>query len=467
MAYMKSVLTSLFFCVLLAAPSVRAAQPRGQVELLKYMEEGQWYVHSFTEDSEGWPETLEKKAFPTEALASIEIKKLKASTGAVEVDAQGNDNPLELNNPLLGEIWTAKNEWSEEWESKFSEWVRNNFNKKFFKKYNIKTDCADAAVAIRWIYSRMMSLPAGNTLTFGGVMMTNRSLRSTWKDLPTSENWYDDRRFMTALDYLLLNTYTHSLQRDAYPIKISPTYLTEGTFHLEMREEDGHTRVISKIDRDTRNYPITDLYSNVPRVVRTLAEEPFTVSEQPEMRVGGFMKHRWTKFSGNEADLVPANMMPGYSLEQYRPEFFTHGIPNFSAEVVARFQEAFDPVMALEALFKNIKNSMRDRIDVVASGYSACQKVDCSPGSSGYENWSTPSRDGRLLGYFKQIQNYLKTLSGDELTRFAVRYKQELSRKYIKIDRKKYLYQDLEEIWTKGLYSSNPKDPPQRRWGLN
>ncbi len=434
--------------------------------VIHYLEEGQWFVQLFTKDADGWPDTLEKRVFASEAGALARIRELTHTLGVTETDIHSSEVAGEIQAPFTGEIWEAPNEWSEEWEKNYSTWVRQNFDDQFFVKYGIKTDCADAAVALRWIYSRFAGLPAGNTLAWGGGLMTNRSVRSIWKTLPTADNWYEDQRFLAALDYLLVNTYTHSLDKDGYPIEISPKRLAEGTFHLEMREVDGHTRVVSRIERDNGRYPITDLYSNVPRKVRSLYEEPFTVSQQPKLLLGGFKNHRWLKISGTTATLVPAADMPGYSLEQYQPEFFTHGVPDFSAEVVSRFQESFDPVLALEAIFKNLKSGVKDRKKVVEEGYKACQKEDCSPGTAGYENWSTPSRDERLLGYFTQIQMYLKALTGDDLDRFTRAYEGEKSRKYVKIAKKKLRFRDIEALWTTGKYSSDPKESLARRWGI-
>jgi len=461
---MKLLFTAIF--LILSVSSSSAAPDSGKYSVIKYSEENQWFVQLFISGSDGWPDTIEKRAYPSEASADLRISELRKALGAVLEGSIKKSSSDELHEPFAGEIWPATHEWSKEWEEKFADWTRQNFDKNFFKKYKIQTDCADAAIALRWIFSRISGLPAGNTLASGGGLMTNRSVRAIWKNIPTSENWYEDRRFLTALDYLLDNTYTHSFHADAYPIETNPQYLVEGTFHLEMRSGDGHTRVVSQIVHEHGKYPIIDLYSNVPRAVRRLYEERFTVSAQPDLRFGGFMKHRWPRLSPDSASLTPAKNMPGYSLEQYLPEFFQHGIPDYSAEVISRFEEAFDPVIALRAILKNLKEGLDDRKDIVVKGFRACQKEDCSPGTAGYENWSTPSRDERLLGYFTQIQTYRKTLTGVELDRFSAVYEKEKTKKYLKLGKRKITLTELEAVWINRKFSSNPRVSPQLRWGF-
>lgn len=48
-------------------------------------------------------------------------------------------------------LWRPKNTWSAEWEEKYNQWVEANFDEEFFVKKNLATDCADAAIMLRWI----------------------------------------------------------------------------------------------------------------------------------------------------------------------------------------------------------------------------------------------------------------------------------------------------------------------------
>ncbi len=435
---------------------------------LKYAENGNWYVHVYRVDSEGFPDTIEKIAFPTEKEADARLRDLNASSGTIEKSSlPSNDEMHELRNPMVsGEIWTATNEWSTDWESKFADWTRANFDKKFFKRYKIKTDCADATVALRWIFSRVMGLPAGNRLDGSGALLTNRSVRSVWQNLPTAIEWQNDKRFLAALDYVLVNTYTHSVHADAYPIEINENWITEGSFHLEMRAEDGHTRVFTDVSHNRGSWPLEDMYSNVPRKVRKLVVEPFTVFEQPPMLFGGIVRHRWTRLTATSAYLVPAAQMPGYSLEQYQPDFFKHGTHDFSAEVAARLQDSTDPIVGMHAVLSNLESAISERKKLVEDGFTLCSTQDCSPGTKNYEDWSTPSRDARLGQSFDQITGYITSLHGDDLDRANKLLKREKRKKLLRFDGKKYRYDQIEAVWKTHQYSSDPRVSPATRWGF-
>ena len=453
------ILLSLF-----NVPSASAANPTVAV---KYPESGNWIVQIYVTDAEGFPDTIERSPFATERQASDYIGNLSRSIGILEKDATPPEEPMhELRPTPDGELWTATESWSLDWESKFADWTRKNFDRKFFKRHKIETDCADAAVALRWIFARAMHLPAGNRLDGTNALLTNRSVRSIWRDLPTAENWWEDRRFLRALDYVLVNTYTHSVHADAYPIRIDPEFLTEGAFHLELRAEDGHTRVFTNISRDSNSWPLEDMYSNVPRKTRKLVVEPFTVFVQPPMGFGGILRHRWTRLTDDSAYLVPAEQMPGYSLEQYQPEFFRHGTLDFSAEVALRIQDSVDPVEGLRSVFKNLNQAIDERKSVVEKGYAVCFAHDCSPGTQNYEDWSTPSRDARLGQYFDQIANLLASFHGDDLARAKKLLTKERKKKLVKLGGKKRRYDEIAALWKAKKFSSDPRDPPAKRWGF-
>ena len=44
-----------------------------------------------------------------------------------------------------------------------------------------------------------------------------------------------------------------------------------------------------------------------------------------------------------------------------------------------------------------LRDRLQDRIKMVEDGFAFCQNNNCAPGSRGDDDWSTPSRDGRLL----------------------------------------------------------------------
>ncbi|OFZ49034.1 MAG: hypothetical protein A2381_15620 [Bdellovibrionales bacterium RIFOXYB1_FULL_37_110] len=188
------------------------------------------------------------------------------STSGLSVEDIGSTN----------HIWENKNTWDEEWETEYARWIEKNVDKDFLKNHKISVDCADVAYALRWIFSRINYLPAANTLAGSGDLFTNESFKDEWKDLKTSSDWHNDERFLKALDYLLDNTYTHTLHNDIYPIKISRAIFISGVIHLSLFENNGHTRVLTKTNyEDSDQIPIMLMSGTTPRMLRTLYEETF------------------------------------------------------------------------------------------------------------------------------------------------------------------------------------------------
>jgi hypothetical protein len=64
----------------------------------------------------------------------------------------------------IASVWTANRDWNIEDEIKYSEWVKANLKVDIFSNkeslyFGIKTDCADAAMALRTIYAFEQKLP--------------------------------------------------------------------------------------------------------------------------------------------------------------------------------------------------------------------------------------------------------------------------------------------------------------------
>ncbi|MBC7384657.1 MAG: hypothetical protein H7301_00665 [Cryobacterium sp.] len=462
---MRSCLVGLIVFALFFG-SLQPSQAKDFVSV--YPEKGDWTLHWIRIDRDGFPVTIERSRFSDRSQAELQKKKTVTDPApSFKNKFVDNNTALELRPSFTDEIWHADRSWDENWETRYSSWIRENFDPAFFKRYGIRTDCADAAIALRWIFSRIHFLPAGNHLVGTRALFTNRSMKPAWKRFPTNIEWFRDRRFLAALDYLMLSTSTHTLVGDAYPISVNPSTLTEGSFHLEIRNESGHARIISKISTAPNVAPVFDTYSNVPRKIRVLWTEPFLVYSQPILGHGGFLKYRWVNLSTSSASLAPSESMPGYSLEQYRPDFFRHGIPDFSAEVAARFQETFDPLAAQKLIYQSIKSALQERIGLVQKGYVECQRIRCVPGSDGYDVWSTPSRDSRIKNSFEQIQNYLTSLHGEGLSKFRTFHEIEKVQIYLVFHGEKFRYGDLESLWLSSRISSDPRVTPRKRWGLD
>ena len=191
-------------------------------------------------------------------------------------------------------IWKVTTAWTAEWEAKYATWFHDEFRDDFFQRYQISTDCADAAFAARWIFARINGLPAANRLPGSGLLMTQDSMRSAWASLPTATDWSQDRRFRAALDYLLDETYTHTLMVDTYPVAMSPEAIVPGTISLHFHDGNtGHTMQLWKVDLSGQNAPLTFVFSNVPKVVRVLEKSTSIGFVLPSEGKDALLHHRW------------------------------------------------------------------------------------------------------------------------------------------------------------------------------
>jgi len=157
-------------------------------------------------------------------------------------------------------IWdVGDRRWTVEEEHRFEKWVDETMTEDFFIRTNIRTDCADAVYAIRWIYARITHLPAAATTTDGkriGHWSTD------WKHLPTHPEWDKDERFRAALLYLFPRTWTGTLPLDTYPVRISPDSVRPGTLFLVT---ESHTGIIGHVFLDgSQAHPLQTWESALP-----------------------------------------------------------------------------------------------------------------------------------------------------------------------------------------------------------
>lgn len=362
-------------------------------------------------------------------------------------------------------IWPTENQWSWEWEQKYSQWVKENVDAGFFVKYGIPTDCADVAVSLRWIFSRINFLPAAQTLLGSGRIFSNESMRKEWETLPTDEEWNKDQRFMTALLYLLQNTYTHTLFNDSYPIAITPDALLLGTHFLTIRETGGHTLFVNEISQGDGIYV---LYSTTPSQVRKLWRDHFyeqqhEYHESAQKDAGGFLKIRWPLKIDGTISLTPAEEMPNYSLEQY-DKHFSNGKRDFTEEVYHRMGLELSYEDTYKMFVQKLDMALAERVEVVKSGFEYCSQNGCPEDSPAYDAYSTPSRDRHIWDYIKVIKKvapwYRISLYKD--------WKKRLIQKVVLVnDQKTLTLKEIVNIWNKLEYSSDPNDSVEKRWGIN
>lgn len=459
----------LLLVVLAFAPEVNATErvrvgegSDGSVHLqVTYDEDGIWRVDEFVIPRGKLQSLVSRREFNAywKAAAYAEEKSGFLESSAVSAAAHFGAKLVttEVDTQV---IWPVTAQWDEEWESKYSLWVKGSFTPDFLKDHGIQVDCADVPIAARWIFSRINGLPAGQQLAGSGVLFTQDSFRNAWEKLPRSENWAQDQVFMAAINYVLENTYTYSLDRDSYPIEISERSMRPGVHHLELRGNSGHTFLVNYVSVRS-GIPIQVIWATTPRILRTLTTTGYLQIKQPKDE-GGFLRMRWPRLENGKWKLVEGSSMPFYSLEQYTPEFM-RGRANFWEAVFRKLSPNLDYRGLFHAAMSSFQALVTDRIDIVRQGFEFCQSRDCSPGTQAYEDWSTPSRDKRVLEQVEMAEDFVRYLDEDA----EKEWKNKLKEAAVELDGVVYPLGAVIHAWRNHSYDPDPRSSIQTRWGLS
>lgn len=358
-------------------------------------------------------------------------------------------------------IWKATQLWNWEWEIRYAQWVSQEIDGQFFSRYGIATDCADVAIGLRWIFARIHGLPVGNTLAASGRLFTHASFKKSWSGLARGKLWHDDALFLAALDYIMDGAYTKTLLLDSYPIRIRADVFLPGVHHLQFHAQGGHTMLVKSVKAGAFASPLQLLQSTLPRKVRDLAPTGYHISTQPQYN-GGFLRARQLVVSGGQWVLAAAEAHPDFSEEQYEEEFMK-GHAGFSSAVKAHLLGKIDGAKEFTTSLKLLREAIESRLKVVSDGYLACQRIDCRPGTEGYEEWSTPVRDSKL----KDLTKLVVALARQNSSRNSVKTAwSEFTKLQVRINDVRYpMGRILENILNDRLVG-DPGQTPEARWGL-
>lgn len=436
------------------------ADQKGDHYLVSFESEGKWYLDHFVVPKGELQDHLGRFSFDNEKdlnefvgerfpLTARKTSFLKRRQSYVTTEVQEK-------------VWEVKAEWNEEWEIKFSNWMVENFNKDFFVKYNLETDCADVAFSLRWIFARIHGLPVANTLSGSHIIFSQDSFKAEWKNLNRHKDWFKDEVFLAALKYLLKGAYTGTLLIDGYPITITPETFLVGTIHLQ----GGHTMIISKIDPEgTSGAPLWKLSSTLPPQVRVLAEEIMMDGTATPEENGGFFRMRWPVKVNGKWSLIPKEEMPHFSREQYSDEF-TEETGHFTLSVVKKLGIDFQPRKVVLKSIESILQGLKDRVKIVEEGFTICQTENCAEGTLNYEDHGTPSRDKRLGERFLSAMEAANLLEGIEPGLSAF-FMDELKKATFTVLGVTKSLDEYRGIFYHHLYSFDPSDSLEERWGIS
>ncbi len=417
-----------------------------------YSQDGLWFTDKITLDENGWPELIQQAYFTSERIA-------KRAAGQIADLGHPPFKDIELISSNGVTLWNVTEEWSWAWEIRFAEWVKTELNSHWWKDHGLATDCADVVYSARWIFAREHGLPMANHLITGHIF-SYRSVKPEWESLPTDKAWEKDQRFLAALNYLLSQTFTHSLWRDSYPIAITQSALTPGAYHLQLHDDSGHTQFVNHVGLTAEEVPLLTLNSTVPREVRDLEELVF-FEDSADEKSAGFLRMRWPQFDAlGKVSFVPANAMPHYSVEQFETSFVSPNRSTFWEEVFFRLNPFADFDRVGQKTASQIVDLFKARVPIVERGFQVCNANPCLPGSPEYNAWSTPSRDRRIrrtIDVFDSISSLIYSWS--KISRL-------LEMPILSLGGSLFNGEELMSNWRSGSYSSNPNHLPEVRWGL-
>lgn len=425
-----------------------------------YAEGGAWQVALMQTAEDGFQDLENKFVFKTQQEALSQASSLMQNYEPQILDRDGF-TPTD-NEPL----WQVTKQWNWDWEIRFGEWIAREIDIDLFYKHKVETDCADVPVYLRWIFARMHGLPAANRLMGSEQMMSQDSVRNEWANLPTGDEWWQDKKFLRMVDYITANSNTHSIVDDAYSIAIHSNSLFEGAFHVILHTVSGHARVVYRTSASNKEgaLPFLIMDSNLPRMVRILAHGPFWEEEQPRKKSeGGFFRFRWPVKEGARWTLMDSDEMPYYSLEQYSSDFLLN--KSYALTVMLRLRPDLNFDKAFDFGLQSVIDKLNERVPVVEQGYKFCQQNDCAPGTINYQNWSTPSRDQRIGSIIAQTEEIIR-LAVESGHKTDLRWQEAQTKDVLALNETKFTLGELVEVWDKTLFSSDPRSSIQRRWGL-
>jgi hypothetical protein len=355
------------------------------------------------------------------------------------------------------QVWKVGNHrWTIQDEYNYDKWVEKNITDDFFIRHDIPVDCADVPYAVRWIYARISHLPAAAT-TCDNKLIGHWS--TDWKHIPTDENWEKDRRFRTALLYLMSRTSTRTMSSDTYPIRIDVNSVTPGTAFLIA---DFHAGIVSHLVMDgSTAHPIQIYDANLPTRFQKLHLRNLMLPDPSSGHISRLVKFRWPIKSGNRWHYLPVNEHPFYSKEQYSSAF-TEGDTNYLEAIAKRIDpKVYDPNEKAEKIIHMLALQFNERIPAVLEGNKMCHGIKCQEGSRFWEIYSTSGRD-EFIGIM--IYHLEKIIMKNHLDRDAILDKMSKIRLQISDEQAitlQYAFQNFNWI------SSDPSAAIEFRWGLD
>ena len=380
-----------------------------------------------------------------------------------------------------GAIYEALRPFEKSDEVLYSNWVKNVIPQDIFSNpespyYGIKTDCADAAFALRAIYA------FEHKLSFEFIENEGRRITEKTNRFDHLAN-NEIGRLKAFIDFIADNVGSEVLASDnTYPIhlkSIRPGDLYITRWANAKGELTRHVYIIKDI------LPTGDLvlYSSTqPRAVR-----PFLPRKGMPLRIFKEKPFGFRRFQGNLNQSKESQ--EHFSNMQY--EALKLGQDKFFAMVKEGLKSSEDTLeQNIKRRIENICVALQTRKDVVDIALEERGNSSRCFSKSKYDEYSTPSRDKNIVNDIERLRNGYRTIIKDDLTH-ELNYLTKLGLDNligsddsteatdalkglctiaIDIGNDKKVLMTIKSFYDRykaGVVSSNPNESMAARWGLS
>ncbi len=392
-----------------------------------------------------------------------------------------------LFNLTFAAVWESTNSWDMSYEEEYSNWImsskvhENIFIDKNSPYYGIQADCADAAYALRAIFSFEHSLPFAvkNPSGSRGKIKTFNNELDSW-DKYGSPN----KKLVAMINTIGASVGSENLTYfDTYPIEVASTK-AGSLFTYKIKARFGnfirHVYTIKDIN------PVGTFDTIYSTQAIKAAGEPMTRRKSKEFvnlphDPWGFKRFRWPQYIGTSISSLPEELKASNEQFKIAEEL---GATNFFKYVKSLLKtEDEDPEQKLfRALNATCEESMArikyvdQAIEFLKQTNGACMDY------RDFDTYSTPARDKALTETFNKLRDTYQELDrNNDLSRANPTHVQitEAIFKNVFVPEDELLnfcsinYSQssrisLKELWKRinnGLISSHPNDNLEVRWG--
>lgn len=393
--------------------------------------------------------------------------------------------------PAHSQVWQHTQEWNQEWERKYGEWVNSDevYERMFVDRNSpysgVRADCADAAHGLRIIFAYENGLPFAVRNPSG-----SRGDRDPYRNFHNGIDRFNhisdqDRRVVQFINYVGNSMGSHFLTHDnTFPVKLEEigsgdmfTYRIRARFGNFIRHVYNIKAVnpTGTFDVIYATQAIKD--NNLPMIRRR--EREFVHRPQGQW---GFRRFRWPEHIGQPLSAIPSEL--GNSSEQFRlsselgNDFFPHLTRLLRTTVET-------PEARLKRSLRNLCLEAQGRVDNVAQAITYLNSINgrCMDYTE-FDIYSTPARDEALNQTFLNTQRDYQEILDEGLgsrvdpnllDMTAEIFSRSSNRQYVEeltdfcpVEIRAGRVLDLGELRRRqvdGKLSSHPNDTFEHRWG--